>query len=61
MTGKINTIGKYDYSINYINYGGEIYPSDFYRKTSMSDMASRIESDIRYEEKLKKMLKVECK
>lgn len=50
MTEKFNT--KNNYELDHTSFGGLIYPSDYDRETTLSDMARRIAADNRFERML---------
>lgn len=43
-----------NYEVDHTTFGGIIYASDFDRKPTLSDIASRIESDQKFNEKCRK-------
>lgn len=42
------------YKADHTDFGGIIYASDFNRKTTLSDIAARIENDRKFDEQCKK-------
>ena len=49
------TIKKFEiYKVDHSTFGGTICASDFDRKTSLSDVASRIESNKKFDEQCRK-------
>ncbi len=42
------------YQVDHTTFGGIIYTSDFDRKTTLSDIASRIENDRKFDEQCKR-------
>lgn len=44
-----------NYHVDHRTYGGSIYPSDFDRKTTLSDMAARILADRKFDQQYQKI------
>jgi len=51
MTQKTN---RYEiYEVDYTNFGGKIYDNDFEKKITLTEIASRIESDKKFDKSCK--------